>query len=157
MDIRLRRAEKRDNNFLFQLRNEDGVRAQFWQTERVDVPTHDAWFERMLQNPKRVLYVVEADGSSAGQVRFDVGDDGGSAEVSVAVTERLRGKGIGSAALRSAGELFITDFPGVQKIFAHIKPDNAASVKTFKKAGYADGGVINYEGHQCIAMVYEHR
>ncbi len=151
--INLRRAKERDKDFLFQLRNEDAVRAQSWHTERVDAPAHEAWFKSSLRNPKRVLYVVEADGAPAGQVRFDVDDSGGSAEVSVAVAERFRGRGIGSEALRSAGQSFTKDFPDVKKIFAHIKTDNPASVKTFLKAGYEDRGIVNYEGHTCVEMV----
>ncbi|MDO8584835.1 MAG: GNAT family N-acetyltransferase [bacterium] len=151
--IRVRRAEERDKDFLFQLRNEDSVRAQSWHTERVDASTHDAWFKSSLRNPKRVLYVVEADGTSAGQVRFDVDDGGESAEVSVSVTERFRGKGIGSEALRSAGQSLFKDFPNIKKIFAHIKTDNFASVKTFQKAGYENRGIVDYEGHECIEMI----
>ena len=153
MEIRLRRSEERDKDFLLQLRNEDSVRAQFWNTERVDAPTHDAWFKSALENPKRRLYVIEADGAPCGQARFDIDERGESAEVSVAVAERFRGHGIGSIALRAAGELFIKDFPDVKKIVAHIKTGNPASVRAFKNAGYENRGVVDYKGHTCIEMV----
>lgn len=154
MEINLRRAEKSDIEFLFNLRNQDSVRSAFWNTEKVEPDAHKNWVISSLQNSKRILYVIEADGKPAGQIRFDITDESGkTAEVSISVSENFRGKGIGGNALVKADNLLFRDFSDIGKLIAHIKTDNQASVGTFIKAGYLNLGTVNYEDHECIEMI----
>lgn len=153
MEMNLRRAQKSDMEFLFNLRNEDSVRAASWSTDRVEMSAHQAWLDSSLQNPKRILYIIEVDGKSAGQVRFDIDDGGKTVEISTSVSGGFQGKGIGSSSLRAADKILFENFPDIDKIFAHIKADNPASINAFLKAGYANQGKVDYEWHECIEMV----
>ena len=50
--LRLRRAEKEDCRFLYELRNEEEVRKNSFQTGIFSYEDHVAWFERKLEEKK---------------------------------------------------------------------------------------------------------
>jgi RimJ/RimL family protein N-acetyltransferase len=87
------------------------------------------------------MYILEADGNPAGQVRFDI-DAVGRAEVDISIAPEYRGHGYGAEALRLASARLFVD-TGSAEVVAHIKPDNLASVRTFERAGFA----ADVEGH----------
>jgi|SRR3989344_2275121 len=146
----VRIAERKDVSFLYDLRNEPLVRAMMWNSGVVDCDAHLVWFDSVLENPNRTLYILEAGGVPVGQVRYDA--DSESAEVSVSVMSKFRGKGYASEGLKKSAEVFFQKVPEVKIIFAHIKPDNSASVRVFTKAGYEMNGIVRFEGHDCVCM-----
>lgn len=150
--LRLRKAIESDTDFLFGLRNEEGVRTLSWDTDPIPYETHRAWISRSLANPRRILLIAEVNGIPVGQARYDIDDIGASAEVSIAFLSEHRGKGFGSEALRRSAEIIFFNHPSIKTLCAHIKPENARSADFFAKAGYQKTEKIEFEGHQCIEM-----
>ncbi len=92
----------------------------------------------MLADPDRHLLIVELDGKSAGQIRFDrIGGD--RYEISVSLGPEWRGRGLGTRALRGAcGWLWKhTDAVGVE---AEVRQENEASKGAFLNAGFRPEG-----------------
>ena len=59
--LRLRRAEKEDCRFLYELRNEEEVRKNSFQTGIFSYEDHVAWFERKLEEKNTcLLYTSDA-------------------------------------------------------------------------------------------------
>lgn len=140
-----------DAKFLFELRNEPEVCAVSWNREPLVWDDHIVWFQKSLANLNRSFFVLRSDpGEPVGQVRYDV--DGETAEVGVSVSNRFYGRGYASRGLQESVKMFFESFPEVLVVFAHIKPDNVASVRTFEKAGYKDKKIVNFEGHECVEM-----
>lgn len=152
MNIVLRKAMAGDAKFLFDLRNEDGVRRASFTSDPISWETHAQWFQKKLASGDSVLYIVEVGSVPIGQVRFDFERDE-SAEVSIAISEQYRGRGYGAKALVVASKSFLQEFSVIQRIDAYIKPDNAASVKSFGNAGYVLRGNAVMKSLPCVEMV----
>ncbi|OGF74036.1 hypothetical protein A3J56_01705 [Candidatus Giovannonibacteria bacterium RIFCSPHIGHO2_02_FULL_46_20] len=150
--LRLRKAMITDSDFLFNLRNEESVRAASWSTDPIPFETHQAWMSRLLANSNRELFVAEAEGVPAGQIHYDFDDASTFAEVGISFSRKYRGKGFGSEALQRTATVVFSNHPLVTTLYAHIKPDNAGSAGSFAKAGYQKTNKTEYEGHPCIEM-----
>ena len=49
MEIKLRRVNLNDLEFVFNLRNEEAVRLVSFSSDLIDLETHRKWFEKNLQ------------------------------------------------------------------------------------------------------------
>jgi UDP-2,4-diacetamido-2,4,6-trideoxy-beta-L-altropyranose hydrolase len=130
--VRLRSAERGDENWLLELQQQPATRRYARNPSIPSTAEHQAWFAATLGNHDRLLTIVEVDGARAGMVRLDRIPGGYSAfEISIAVDERRHGEGIGSSALRLVARMM----PGAV-ITAVVSPDNQASSALFASAGY---------------------
>ena len=91
---------------------------------------HKAWLAQKLSDPQCIMLIGEVEGAPIGQVRFDC--DGTTAEVSVVVGPKFRGKGYGTLLLAKA-----CNVSGQWDYVAYIKPGNHASFAAFEKAGFS--------------------
>lgn len=148
--MNIRKATHDDAQFLFNLRNEPEVRAASWNSDLVEFINHQKWLISTLSDSNRILYILEEGNAPIGQVRYDTEDK--KAEVSVSISANFAGRGYASQGLRESAKLFFVERPEVQKIIAHIKPNNTASVKCFANAGFVNCGEMHYEGHKCVKM-----
>ncbi|MEK9170485.1 MAG: GNAT family N-acetyltransferase [Patescibacteria group bacterium] len=151
MEIKLRRVNLNDLEFVFNLRNEEAVRLVSFSSDLIDLETHRKWFEKKLASNESVLLIAEIDSQPVAQVRFDWLYDHG-AEINIAVTEKFRGRGCGTEIIRKSSILFLNEFPVCGDIYAYIKPDNIASIRSFTKAGFISFGETEHKGQKCIAM-----
>ncbi len=138
MTILLRNATENDSRFLFDLRNETAVRRVSGNPDPISFETHSAWFERKLKDGGSMMFIVEEEGVPIAQTRFDT--EGKHATISIAVVEKLRGKGYGSRIIRSATETFLSARPDIAEVRALINQGNEASLRSFAKAGFTEKG-----------------
>lgn len=134
--IHVRRAVEADSRALFDWRNDPTTREGSVSTDVVEWPQHETWFRASLANPSRRIYIAEIDGSvesRVGMCRFD--RDGDDAEVSINLNPAFRGRGISGAVLRAAIDAYRESEHPVGLI-ARIRPQNVASVRLFKSAGF---------------------
>lgn len=153
MEIRLRRANLGDLEFVFNLRNEEAVRSVSFNSDLIDLETHRKWFEKKLASDESVLLIAEADSVPIAQVRFDWLSDN-SAEVNIAVTEKFRGQGYGTEIIRKSSVMFLSEFSKCVDIYAYIKSDNTASIRGFTKAGYVFQKETEHKGNKCVEMIF---
>lgn len=122
------------------LRRDDAALMLAWQrhpaTRRFArnpaIPTpqeHRAWLDHRLDADVAVSEVVARDGTPVAIVRADPIPDGH--EVSLVVAPETRGQGIGAAALQ-----YLDSLMAGRPLTAVVHPDNAASLATFRSAGY---------------------
>lgn len=129
MKLTLRKAAFSDAEFLLQLRNQKENRMASFSSEKVSLETHLNWLGKVLNNPNEFLFVALLDGAPVGQ--FRVNQD---RKVSVGLDNKVHGRGLGTQLIRLGSEEFLKTHN--EKLFAEIKPDNIASIKAFKNAGY---------------------
>lgn len=153
MDIKLRKANAGDLDFLFRLRNEEAVRKASFDSDPISLETHKKWLEKTFAHSDRVLFIAEENCLRAAQVRFDWLSDI-EAEVSIAVTKKFRGRGYGSEILQKASAIFLEKFPKCRKIYAYIKANNQASFNSFEKAGYLFQKATERKGQKCVEMAF---
>jgi UDP-2,4-diacetamido-2,4,6-trideoxy-beta-L-altropyranose hydrolase len=141
--VTLRPASEEDCALVMAWRN-DPASVRFSVTGRaVSAEEHQRWFAGILEAGSRTrLWIGEEDGVPVGQVRIDAGDAGGT--VSIAVAAEHRGRGIGTAMLRSlVGEVVRAALP--RPLTAVVRPDNVASLRAFEAAGFHTAGSATSE------------
>ena len=134
----IRLAEPRDMKNVFDLSNDDTVRAMSIHPEKIEWESHVKWFENALNNPDVLFYVAEtADGDFIGQVRFT--RDNADWVVSISLVKKYRGKGLASGLLRKSIEL-----SHLENVTAYIYNTNGASLKAFEKADFEASTLLKY-------------
>lgn len=133
----LRRATGDDCRLLFEWANDPEARASSFSTKPIAWDEHEAWFRARVASPDHRLYIAMDGARPAGYVRYQL--DGPRAVVSVSLARAYRGRGYGSRIIAAGSdELFATT--GVTRIDAYVKPENVASLRAFRSAGFADAG-----------------
>lgn len=151
--ITLRKADFGDLIFLYNLRNEETVRNASFSSAIIDLKTHKDWYKKKLKDNNQLILIGEINKEKIGQIRFEIEKD--HAEVSLAISPEQRGKGYGIELL-NLGCQYVFSKLNINKIFAHIKPENSASLKVFSKAGFVNKGFKIYKSQKCIEMIFLH-
>ncbi len=135
--VRLRPALASDAITLWRWRNDPQTRAASFSGVTVELAEHERWLQETLGRADRRLYVAHADGRDVATARLDV--QGADAVVSLTVAPEWRGRGIATRVLRAlVAEAF--GAPGLRRLVARVKPDNAASRAAFERAGFTPAG-----------------
>ena len=89
-----------------------------------------------------ITLMIELDGEVIGLARADgLSEAQGDPQLDFRLRERVRGRGIGLAALRTITETIFTRHPEKHRIEGQTREDNAAMRKVFARGGYAQEAV----------------
>lgn len=135
-----RRATSADEQLLLDWRNDPITVVNSKSGATVSAQEHANWFQAALKNENTVLFIAEMDQHPIAMTRFNRADaNSGNFVVSINLSPNQRGRGLGSALLRSA----VLEFQGLKKanLVAEIRHGNFASEKIFKSAGFVESGV----------------
>lgn len=135
--IEFLKATKKDCEFLFKLRNDPIVRANSINSEKINFEDHKGWFFKNIKNPTRKIFVVMLNNTRIGQIRFDEENSFKSAEISISISQKNRGRGLGTVILQKGCQLGFSIF-GYNSITAKIKKCNIASIKAFSRSGFIE-------------------
>ena len=127
MDIRLRQVEKRDWDFILELRN-SFYNFFYKQDKPLKRDEHFEYMEKQKSNPNFYHWVIQYEDKDAGYVRILDNDIG------IMIKKELQGKGIATVSLSLVEKEAVK--LGIKKLIALVKPDNESSEKIFKKNGY---------------------
>lgn len=152
----LRAAEADDCERMLAWRNDRQTRRWSRSSREVGRDEHVRWLDRTLSDPNTDLWLAECEGRPVGHVRVEPRESKG-AEVHVALAPAARGRGLGSALLVQASARALSD-PGTERLYAHVKADNEASLRAFAAAGYrcagtAEDGLLRLERPRANATV----
>jgi RimJ/RimL family protein N-acetyltransferase len=131
--IRLRAAGREDVVSYFNWVNDPEVRKSSIHTEAISWVSHQAWFEKKLNDSNSHLYVLEAAGLPVGQIRFD--REGNEAKIDYSLDPLVRGRGWGSRLVALGSERM--QETGPMPLRADVKRDNEASRSVFLSQGFA--------------------
>ena len=151
--LTLRLAKEEDCRLLWQWRNEENTRKWSFNTEYIPYEEHQKWFLSKLHSVDSLILIVSDGKKDIGQVRFDVNQDS-SAEVNINISAAERRKGYGAEALKLACRQAMRKL-NINKIVAHIKNDNEASIKAFTGAGFRNKGLREFKGHRVVEMSWD--
>lgn len=135
--LRVRSARMGDMRRVFEWANDRLTRQMSFHSDPIPWKTHQAWFNRVIGDPKTRLMIVEShkEGRDTwcpiGQVRVDA--DG---SVSISLDPAFRGRGLSLCALQKAIQYFQREWGGKRSLKAYIKPNNRASRTIFTEAGF---------------------
>lgn len=151
--VRLRSAVAGDEARYLRWVNDPAVRASAVRTDPVGPAGHARWFARRLADPRCLLLVAELgdDQEPVGQVRLELVDPPGDeakdarVEVDVSLDRAARGRGLAGPLLVAAVARSRERWPGVD-VVALVRPDNAASMAAFRRAGFVADGTTARHG-----------
>jgi spore coat polysaccharide biosynthesis predicted glycosyltransferase SpsG/RimJ/RimL family protein N-acetyltransferase len=161
--VRVRPAEPSDRELLYQWANDPLTRQMSFGTAQIAWDEHVAWFERVTADPHSGPAIAEAwlDGGwkPVGQVRIEAPDNAGLASgarpsvVSIGLGPKYRGHGLARPVLQAAVGARRAQFP-CERLVAHIRPDNAPSLRIFAQVGFALVGSAEVMGQACLRFEY---
>ena len=137
MSITVRPAAEADSEAIWTWRNDPVTRAVSVHTGEVSWADHQRWFAAVLADPDRHLLVGSVADEPVGVVRFDRLAGPGQWEVSLNLAPTARGKGL-AVPLLDAGRDWLAAREGSIEVVALVRDDNAASQRTFRRAGYVE-------------------
>lgn len=152
--LRFRKANINDTQLLFDWANDPLARANSYNTGPILYEEHVKWFHEKLSDPSCWFYIfMEPDSDKPiGQVRIE--RKGNENVISVSLDKEARGQSYGSEILKMACRDFLEEKPG-DLIFAYIKKDNLASLKSFSKAGFKQVKTLFVKGTESYLMEYK--
>jgi RimJ/RimL family protein N-acetyltransferase len=126
--ILLRPATLADAPFVYAIRNDPQTRAASLNADELSYEDHYKWFKTSLTNPKRRLFIAEANGVAIGSGRMDFGSEG--ITLSWTLAPEQRGRGFGHALVGALAALE----PG--RLIALIRSENQPSRRVAEAAGF---------------------
>jgi UDP-2,4-diacetamido-2,4,6-trideoxy-beta-L-altropyranose hydrolase len=132
LHITCRKAAEQDLIKVYDWSNDILVRENSYNSKPIELVNHSNWFLKKINDSKTLFLIVEVNGAPAGIVRYDITDT--HAVVGVVVSKPFRGQGLASHFLLEGAREYFKTFD--KPIFAYIKKENIASVKSFENAKY---------------------
>jgi putative acetyltransferase len=105
----------------------------------VDIPARAEQTRTMLAEGD-ALWVVEDDGEIVGTLGLHKTRTAGVVSLGMALLERVRGRGLGHACMRTALEWARAD-PALHKVELEVWPDNARAIALYEKYGFEREGL----------------
>jgi RimJ/RimL family protein N-acetyltransferase len=140
-----------DCRLLFDWANDAETRRQSTATDQIPLETHQAWFAARLRDTPHHYLVLDGDGVPAGVVRFDAPENGETIS-NITVAPEHRGRGLATDAIRLGCDRLRSD-PAMATVLAYIRPTNAASLRSFTRAGFQDAGLQTFRNTPMQLMI----
>ena len=134
MDCLLRRANTSDKSRIEQLFNE--MLRSIYHTD-TDEGYEDGYLDGFFDSPDRLIYVTCVNSVAEGYISIEIhGEDNGFLYLDdFSVSEKYRGKGMGTALIKKAEEYAVKN--GIGAIVLHVEKANSGAFKLYKKLGYS--------------------
>lgn len=133
-NIIIREASLNDAKILFELSNDDRVRENSINTDKIEWENHVNWLKGKIISSNYYIYLFFYEKNFIGQVKFEIEDK--EAIVSISIVFEYRGKKLAVPMLQKGIECISNSAKNVKKIIAYIKPENQSSIKSFNNAGF---------------------
>jgi UDP-2,4-diacetamido-2,4,6-trideoxy-beta-L-altropyranose hydrolase len=150
--LSFRQAQMEDRDLLWEWANEPVVRAASFSSGPIRWEEHVAWFTSRLADPNHIFNLALVGTTRIGQIRCQL--EGQKATISVSLAPPWRSRGYGSEVIRQASRL-VFETTDTNRIVAYIKPENAASVQAFARAGFQHKGATTIRGQRALCFVLE--
>lgn len=133
--IYLRRATIEDMDLLYRWANDPIVRHNSFNTDTIPYESHIAWFNKNMENPLVLQFILMDDQIPIGQIRLNI--SGADAEIGYSIAREFRGKGYGHLILRLLSDEIRKNHSEIKRLIAKVKPENQASNRLFEAEDYA--------------------
>jgi len=146
--VRIRPATSADSVDVLRWRNDQTAREQSRTTEVITQDVHDVWFESVINDTDRYLFIAELENAgSFGQVRFDLlAGESNVFEVSISISPEYRGQNLAIPTLLQAEKVF-TDDHSPSQLRAFVRLGNTLSQRIFTAAGYSIESKVSDSGN----------
>ena len=138
-NILFKLASQEHSESIWKWRNNEVTRKMSQNTEIISWKIHKKWFDTVLKDPNRYLYVGYFENEMIGVARFDqIETNSNSYEISINLSPLIRGQGFGKYFLKESTRFFFLEVFDANSIVAKIKKVNKPSIKTFIQSGFEE-------------------
>lgn len=132
-------ASQEHSKSIWEWRNDEVTRKMSQNSENIPWSIHKKWFDEVLKDPNRYLYVGYFENKMIGVARFDqIETNSNSYEISINLSPFIRGQGFGKDFLKESTRFFFLEVLDANTIIAKIKKVNKPSIKTFIESGFEE-------------------
>jgi Acetyltransferases, including N-acetylases of ribosomal proteins len=134
MSLHLKRACKKDMMLIYHWANETSVRQSSFDSRRISLSGHKAWFENVLNSDDIIQYIMYENDIPVGQVRIESKEKIG--KVSYSIDKEYRGNGYGEMIISLLEKEIMLQKLSINCLIAEVLYSNTASQQIFEKLGY---------------------
>ncbi len=145
-DLIIREATINDAEILFNLSNEETVRENSINRNKIEWNNHIKWLKEKIESSNYIIFLFFDASKFIGQVKFEIEDN--EAVISISIAKEFRGKKLSLALLQKGISRFLLNNKNVEKIIAFIRPQNQASIKSFTKVGFVFSELVEINDDQ---------
>ncbi|MDH5368433.1 MAG: GNAT family N-acetyltransferase [Gammaproteobacteria bacterium] len=140
-NVRLRPACVEDTEIYFDWVSDEVVRQQSFHSKPILWEDHKKWFKEKLLLNSCLMFVMEVNDKSVGQIRFDI--ENNVAYIDYSLDKKVRGKGLGAVLVNQGIKLV----PNNSNLLFHaeVKRKNIESAKIFLKLNFDEKNNSNSE------------
>lgn len=141
-----------DKEITFDWANDKITRENSFNSQSITFEEHSTWFERKLNDKNATYYICEVNNKPASIVRFDKSEK--QVVIGITIAPDFRGKKLATQFLQKTCKKYTKD-TNENKIYAYIKNENKASIKSFEKAGFIFNRTIEISNSVALEYIYE--
>jgi RimJ/RimL family protein N-acetyltransferase len=134
MDLYLKKADLKDCNLLFNWANDDEVRKNSFNQNKILYEDHVRWFNKVMSSSKYMIFILFSGSIPLGQVRIEI--ENGTAVISYSIDRKYRGKHLAFKMLTLLENEVINGRANISKLVGYVKLDNNISQKVFQNLNY---------------------
>ncbi len=138
MSIYLRLVNNHDVDLLFHWANQDSVRMNSFNSQKIPYEDHVVWFSKAISNPDIAMYILEDCGIPVAQIRLVIERDNETATINYSVSEEHQGLGYGKKIISLVDHAPVINSLQIKRLIAKVKASNTASVSVFRSNGYRE-------------------
>ncbi len=149
----VRQANENDLMTYFYWTNDDEVRENSFNQQKITLKEHTNWFKNQLKNSNNQFYIFfDKTEHPIGQVRIHKTEN--EVIIGVSVDKESRGKNYAARLIAKASYLYLLENNN-DSIFAYIKLTNTSSLNAFVNAGYKQLKDVEIDGNKSFKLVYK--
>lgn len=141
-NFKIRLVSVEDSKILFDWANDEDVRKNAFNTEKIKWENHQEWFGSKMEFSETIIFILEMNDVPVGQIRFDYDNVNKYWLLDYSIDKTQRGLGLGSLLINYSIKQVKGD------IRAFVKTENISSCKVFEKNNFIIKtnmeGVIEY-------------
>lgn len=132
--ISFRAISPSDCDLLYEWANDESVRKNAFNSDKIDYESHKKWFQSKLDSKNTLIYIILKANNPIGQIRIGIENDYGIIDYSI--DYKYRGQGLGKSSLKTIGNRVKNDCTTLKKLVGRVKFDNVSSQKAFESANF---------------------
>jgi len=136
VNLYLKRAAVKQCDILYAWTNEEEVRRNSFNQEKIPYEQHVKWFNNKINSNSSIIFLCYEGEIPVGVVRIEM--EAAQGTISYSVDKNYRGKGVASSMLKLLEEEIKNNKIDIHRLIGYVKFDNIPSQNIFKKLGYIE-------------------
>lgn len=152
--IKLVKANIRHSKKVFLWRNEPNTIPWMASKKAINFEDHNNWYKKAIKDKNCMLFIICYEGEEVGQLRYNIDKTLGEkvARVSMNITEKMQGKGIGSVAFK-LGLQNVKACKFADKVQVRVHEIKEGWIRSMEKIGFKKSGFSTIHGERQLVLI----